>query len=409
MRGTVIRRYKGSYSIVLDLGYAVDAATGKRKRQQKWITFRGTKKQAEQHCNDLVGKANRKEFVEPSKMTVGEWLDHWLDVACKPPRRRPRTYETYRSTVDQHLKPGLGHLRLQELQAMHIERYHAERTHLSAGTRQLHQAVLTTALKSAVKARLLYRSVAADVEGKPHPHRTADDVIANCWTAEEARAFLAATKTEPLQTRTFFALALDTGARKGELHGIRWDDIDLDTGTLRIVRQLEDPGKVRRREHAGTKTEPAFGPTKTKRARTVDLGPDTIRLLREHKRAQAELKMQNRTTYRDYGLVFAREVRETKNLMGELGMPLPTSTLGGIVFKRLIAAAGVKRITFHGLRHTCATLLLNVGEPIKVVSERLGHTNVMITMNTYAHVMPGMQKAAATRLGALLHGEAANG
>jgi integrase len=97
-------------------------------------------------------------------------------------------------------------------------------------------------------------------------------------------------------------------------------------------------------------------------------------------------------------------VRVPSNPVAQLGMPLPVSVLGELAFKRLVKAAGVRPIPFHGLRHTCASLLLNAGEPIKVVQERLAHTKIAVRMDTYAHVAPGMQKAAAGRLSALLHG-----
>lgn len=405
MKGTIFRRGKAKdrWTIVLECGYKIDAETGEKKRDQRWISFKGTKEQAEIHMADLIGKVARHEFVEPSKMTVGQWLDRWLDAKVKP-SRRPHTYKSYSTIVARHLKPALGHIPLQQLQAMDIERFHAEHATLKASTRQVHHAVLSNALKSAVKARLVYRSVASDVEGKPKSAHMTDDLIAQCWSAEEARAFLAATKNESPQVQAFYDLALNTGARKAELHGLKWEDVNLDAGTLRIVRQLDHPGKPKASDDGEVRIVPVFGPTKTKKPRTLDLGPDTVRLLREHRRTQAELKMANRNTYCDHGLIFAREVREPRAPNGELGMPLPDSMLGSSVFKRLTKQAGVKPIKFHGMRHTCATLLLADGEVAKVVAQRLGHSNVMITLNTYQHVLPGMQKAAATRLGALLRG-----
>jgi integrase len=405
MRGTIFRRGKAKnrWAIVLDRGYIVDPETGKKKRSQTWVSFKGTKKQAEDKCNELVGQVNRNEFVEPSKMTVGQWLDQWLEVKVKP-HRRPHTYKSYSTVVERHLKPALGHILLQQLQAIDIERFHARQAKLKASSRQTHQAVLSNALKSAAKARLVQRSVASDVEGKPKAQRTTDDLIAQCWSAEDARAFLVATKSESPQVQAFFATALDTGARKGELHGLRWEDVNLDAGTLRIVRQLYHPGKRKVGEDGEVRIEPVFGDTKTKKPRTIDLGPDTVRLLREHRRKQLEVKMKNRDIYRDHGLVFACELRDPRDPGRELGMALSNSTLGSTVFSRLTKAAGVKRIKFHGMRHTCATLMLGAGVPVKIVSERLGHSNVMITLNTYAHVLPGMQKEAASQLGALLHG-----
>lgn len=241
MRGRVFKRYKNSWAIVLDKGYRADAATGKKKRIQTWVAFKGTKKQADARCAELVAQGNRGEFVEPSKITLAQHLDRWLAVSVKP-RRRPHTYKSYSTIVEKHLKPALGHIRLQQLQAADIERYYAEQTTLKAGTRQTHHAVLSNALKSAVKAKLVYRSVASDVDGKPHSQRTTDDLIRECWTAEEARSFLAATRGESVQVRAFYALALDTGARKAELHGLKWEDVNLEVGSLRIVRQLAARG-----------------------------------------------------------------------------------------------------------------------------------------------------------------------
>lgn len=403
MRGRVFKRYKNSWAIVLDLGYRIDPKDGKKKRKQKWVAFKGTKKQADAKCAELSGQVYRKEFVEPLKITVGEWMTEWLETTVKP-SSRPHTYKSYETTIRKHLKPALGDIPLQQLTATDIERYHAERPQLSAGTRQTHHAILSTALNEAVAKYLVFRNVAKIVKGKPHPDRTTDDLIANCWSVQEARAFLAATKSESAQVQAFYSLALDTGARKAELHGLKWEDVNLDTGSLRIVRQLDRRSKRDVGEDGEVRIVPDTGPTKTKRARTIDLGPETMRLLREHRRTQAELKMKNRDHYRDHGFVFACELRDPRDPQGELGMPLSFSTLGSTVFKRLIKAAGVRRIRFHGLRHTSATLLLGAGEPAITVANRLGHTDVTITLNTYGHVMPSMQQQAAARLGALLHG-----
>ena len=128
-----------------------------------------------------------------------------------------------------------------------------------------------------------------------------------------------------------------------------------------------------------------------------------MELLRAHKAHQAEVKMANRTTYRDFGLVFAKEWPDVRAQRDRLGHPLQSNNLGQREYATLIKAARVRPITFHGLRHTCATLLLQAGTPVHVVSERLGHAKVSMTMEVYAHVLPDMQQQAAT-LGALLHG-----
>jgi integrase len=151
-------------------------------------------------------------------------------------------------------------------------------------------------------------------------------------------------------------------------------------------------------------TEPTFGPTKTGESRAIDIGPETVRLLREHRRQQAELKLQNRRTYHDLGLVFAREWADLYRHPDGLGLPLAVSVLGERTFARLTKDASLRPIKFHGLRHTCATLLLQAGAPMKVVQERLGHKKIAITMDTYSHVLPSMQQDATQRLAVLLHG-----
>jgi integrase len=195
------------------------------------------------------------------------------------------------------------------------------------------------------------------------------------------------------QPAAFYTLALDSGARKGELCGLAWSDVDLEAGKARIVHQLLTPGP-----------EPTFGPPKTGRPRTISLAAETVGLLRAHKRHQAEVKMANRTTYTDHGLVFAKEWADVRKHTDTLGQPLQANNLGQRGYAKLIEAAGVRRIKFHGLRHTCATLMLQAREPVHVISERLGHKKVEITLNIYAHVLPDMQQGAGDRLGALLHG-----
>jgi integrase len=135
----------------------------------------------------------------------------------------------------------------------------------------------------------------------------------------------------------------------------------------------------------------------------VPITAETVALLKAHKRQQAELKMANRSTYHDHGLTFAKEYGDLRRRVEHIGQPLQANNLGERSFARLCKAADVRRITFHGLRHTCATLLLTAGEAPHVVSERLGHSDVSITLNTYAHVLTEHARGAANRIGALLH------
>jgi integrase len=143
---------------------------------------------------------------------------------------------------------------------------------------------------------------------------------------------------------------------------------------------------------------PVFGATKTKKIRTLQLAPESIACLKAHKQAQATIKMQNRQHYHDHGLVFAKAYADG----GRLGEPLQVNNLGSRQFARLMKAAGVPRITLHGLRHTCATLMIASGEPVNVVQQHLGHSKVEMTLNVYSHVLKAMEQGAADRRSAWL-------
>src|SRR5215467_9280818 len=181
MRGSLVQRYKGSWSIILDLGYQPDPATGLRKLKQRWVTFRGTRKQAEAKLTELVGDAHRGVLVEPTKLTFGEWLDAWLDKAIKPPAKTLRAYETYKSVIARHLKPKLGAIALQQLKATDLKRYYTEagtgvpstetevaQPGLAPATLEQHHTIAHSALQAAVLEGLVQRNVAKLVVGKPH-------------------------------------------------------------------------------------------------------------------------------------------------------------------------------------------------------------------------------------------------
>ena len=148
MRGSIRKRYKDSWNIILHLGYQPDPVTGKPKRNQKWYTVQGTKRDAEKKLAELLHQANRNELVEPTKMSLGSWLDEWLETAIKPPNQRLRSYETYRSVMTKHLKPALGHIRLQQLQPTDLQRYY-NNSSLAPATLEQHHIILHSALKAA--------------------------------------------------------------------------------------------------------------------------------------------------------------------------------------------------------------------------------------------------------------------
>jgi hypothetical protein len=201
MRGSLIQRYKGSWSVVLDLGHDVDPATGKKKRKQKWITVHGTRRDAEvvlaKHVTDVHGG----DFVQPNKLTFGAWLDEWLEKAIKPPAKAPSTYEHYKGVIARHLKPKLGMIPLQQLRSTDLKRAYLEaaqgdvvkeseqgvgragvkgrwgrRKALAPGTLAFQHNIASAALRAAVDEGLVSRNVAKAVVGKPRQQNDSQDV-----------------------------------------------------------------------------------------------------------------------------------------------------------------------------------------------------------------------------------------
>ena len=278
--------------------------------------------------------------------------------------------------------------------ATHIERYYRESTLAPSGL-ELHHFVIRSALASAKRKKLVTDNEAQLVDGKPRRRDKKDnpDVRANCWTREEALAFLGAAKEEGPQQAAFYSLELEIGFRKNELAALMWSDVDLDRGTVTVNHQLLAGG-----------SSPTFAPLKSGEPRTLEISAELVELLGAHKRRQSELKLKNRDVYRYHGLLFAKEWKELSDGRAKLGDPLQTNNIGQREFARLIKKAEVKRIRFHGLRHTAATLALLAGVPVKVVSYRLGHAKTQITLDLYSHVIPEMQEDAARKMGSLLHG-----
>jgi integrase len=404
MRGCIVKRKtKGCYALVLS-ERRTNPATGSRKLWQKWMSFKGTRDQANTKMADLVSAFGRGEFVEPSRITVAEWLRRWLKESVEP-AKRTSTVVRYTGIIENHIIPVLGGIRLQALRPGHVESYFAvkraetnvegSKTKLGNGSLGLHRVVLFSALKKAVRAGIVPRNIVELVDGVPRVQRQHDDLLRRCWAPDEALRFLAAAKASGPQDVAFYRVALECGLRKGELCGLQWSDLDLDACTLKVLRTLLQAKDK-------TTGEPVFGSTKTGDVRTINLSDDAVQLLREHRRTQAELKIRNRILYHDHGLVFAKDWQDVTRRRDVLGDALQINNLGQRSFAKLIKAANVRSIRFHDLRHTAATLMLQAGVPAKVVQERLGHKRIEMTLNIYAHVLPAMQQEAAMRMAAVL-------
>jgi len=236
------------------------------------------------------------------------------------------------------------------------------------------QQVLRTALSLAVRWDMVSRNVARMVD-RPRIERKPISPL----TPDQARTFLAAIRGHRLEA--LFSVALALGLRQGEALGLRWEDIDLVAGTLRVRYQLQRIG--------GKLT---LVPPKTERSRRTLVMPTTIvERLREHEKRQVAEKLWAGSKWDDTGLIFSTRV----------GGPTPARHVIA-EFHKALENAGLRRIRFHDLRHSCATLLLVQGVSPRVVMEVLGHSEIALTMNAYSHVVPELQRDAAARMQAIL-------
>lgn len=304
-----------------------------------------------------------------------EFLRLWLDTSVKS-RVRPLTYAGYKVNVDKHLVPSLGQIRVDQITPLHVQEMINQR--LRAGfspktVAYIHQ-VLRTALSAAVRWDIVSRNVARLVD-RPRIERKP----INPLTPDEARKFLSAIKGHRLEA--LFSVALALGLRQGEALGLRWEDIDFAGGTLRVRHQLQRiDGRL------------TLVPPKTSKSRRLLVMPPLIvDALREHEKRQVAEKIWAGSRWEETGLVFA-------NRTGG-----PTQARRVIEqFHTALTNAGMRRIRFHDLRHSCATLLLVQGVSPRVVMEVLGHSEIALTMNAYSHVVPELQREAAERMQLIL-------
>lgn len=365
MRGHITKRGKNSYTIVLSLGN--DPATGKRK--QHWESVKGTKKEAEKRLSELLNQLDTGVFMKPGKTTLGEYLEKWLkDYVWS--NLAPRTAEGYESIVRFHLVPALGGITLMQLKPEHLQGYYTDKlsSGLSTQTIRHHHATLHKALRTAVEWGLLQRN-SADAVNPPRVQRAEMQT----WSEGDIVAFLEAARETP-----YFALfhtALFTGMRRGELLALRWCDVDLILCQVHITRALH---------HLRTGETVYRAPKTAKGRRMVALSPSATSVLREHRDKQEVARVTLGITLKDDDLVFS-------DLEGK---PLLPDTVTHAWIK-LVRHTGLKPIRLHDARHTHASLMLKQGVHPKIVQERLGHASIGITLDTYSHVAPGLQEAAA--------------
>jgi integrase len=372
MRGHIEKRGKNSYSIAISLGK--DATTGKYKYQ--WTTVKGTKKETEKRLSELLHQLDNGTFIKPGKTTLAEYLEKWLKDYAKP-NLSPRGFERYESIARVHLIPSLGNISLTQLRSEHLQAHYSAKLNegLSPLTVRYHHIVLHKALQTAVKWGLVSRNVADGVD-VPHIHRNEMQT----WDEFEITHFLEVAKDSPYYT--LFFTALYTGMRRSEMLALRWQDIDFlfsQVSVSRSLHQLKDGSYV------------FTQPKSAKSRRTIALSPSAILTLQENKEKQEATRAKLGVPLKDDDLVFSTLE----------GKPLRPNTVSR-AWTMLAARAGVKVIRLHDARHTHASLMLKQGVHPKIVQERLGHASIQITLDTYSHVAPGLQEAAAAQFDKLV-------
>jgi integrase len=376
MKGHIRERSPGHWAIVIETR---DPVTGKRK--PRWHSFRGTKRAAQIRCAELIAEMQGGRYLEPSRTTLAQYFDRWLDHMKS--QVSPRSHERYAEIARKNLIPLLGAVLLSKLQPVHISTAYA--TALARGRRDgkgglsprtvhhMHR-VLKQAVGQAVKWRLLAHNPAdlvkpPKVERKEMQSLNADGLVEFIEAARTAGAMFMAV-----------LLAALCGLRRGEIAAVRWRSIDLERAQLSVVASTEQTEEgIREKE------------TKSGRNRTVALPSIVVDELRRHRLAQAETLLRLGVRLTDDHHVCARED----------GEPFQPHSISA-AFRKFIQRRGLQQIRFHDLRHSHATQMLASGVHPKIAQERLGHSSISVTLDLYSHVMPGMQEDAAARVDAAM-------
>lgn len=363
--GTIVKRADGRWAaaIIFD-GY-----------QRKWI-YGKTRRDVSDRLRKIRSDVAEGQPVMNERLTMAEYLNRWLYEVAKQ-RTRPMTWRGYEHLVRLHILPTLGRVRLAKLTPQHVHSLVTQKVRegrLSPRTIQYMHSVLRAALNQAVRWRMVHYNATARVSP---PRGTRREVLV--LSPAEARSLLDAARGDRLEA--LYSVALALGLRQGETLGLKWGDIDLETGLLQVRRASQ------RIPHQGTQ----LVETKTPRSRrTLVMPPIVISALRAHRARQAMERLAAGERWVDLDLVFPSQ-------RGTLADG-PNVTHR---FHKLLKRAELPSMRFHDLRHACASLLLVQGVHPRVVMETLGHSQISLTMNTYSHVLPALQREAADRMEAI--------
>jgi integrase len=373
MRGNITRRGRSSWRLKFDDPIGCD-------RRTRYVTVKGTKRDAERELARLLSEADRGSLLEPSELTVADYLRQWLDSAHE---LSPKTTERYRQLAKQQIVPHLGAILLQKLKPAHVQQWHTTLLRqggrkgrpLSARTVGHAHRVLHRSLQRAVEGETLSRNVASAV--RP-PKIEAREI--QMLAADQINGVLSEIEDHPLYPIVVVALA--TGMRRGELLALRWEDVDLDAAMVKVERSLEESDQGLR-----------FKAPKTKHGRrAIPMPQMAVEVLRAYKLRQLEQRMtlgQGRPE--PSALVFC-------TVEGE---PLSPDDLSRDWW-RLTITRPLPRVSFHSLRHSHASALIASGLDVLTISRRLGHGSPVVTLGVYGHMFRDTGREAADAIEAVL-------
>jgi len=375
MTGQLIKRSENTWLVRIFLGRDTN---GKRKYFNK--TIHGTKKDAQKYLTAKTREKDLGVFVEPASIQFGKFLDRWLEETAKF-KLRARTFDNYESLLNCHVRKILGAKRLSDIQSYEVQKLYNDMKKASYSPKTIRHVhnVLSLAFKQAIKWKMLIQNP-CDLCELPQMEKT--EMM--YFTPQETARFLDAAKDDKYYS--VFLVAIETGMRPEEYLGLQWKDVDFDNSSLSVRRAL-----VVKKGGGFIFTEP-----KTKKSRrSIPISNTVKKALKEHRRKQLAEKFKLGAAYENFDLVFASEI----------GTPLLHGNLLRRHFKPIRDKAELPKIRMYDLRHTTATLLLSAGENPKVVSERLGHASIVLTLDTYSHVLPTMQRTATDKMEKLMRGK----
>ena len=356
--------------------YTAGRDPGTGKQIQRSITGK-TQKEVAQKLKAATASIDQGTYTAPSKMTVGDWLDIWSSDYLGGVK--PYTLRSYTNQIRNHIKPALGAVKLEALDAHTIQAFynglgvgHEGRPGLSPASVKTVHGVLHQALKQAMINGYIRFNPA---EACKLPRIERKEIVP--LNEKQSTAFLNAVKGHPFEM--LYTLDLFTGMRRGEILGLTWDCVDFKKCTIRIEKQLQ-----REKKKGGVYI---FAPLKNDRTRMITPAPFVMKLLKAHRGKQTEQRLKAGELWEDSGLVFTDGMGH--HLNGETVYKN---------FKRIVADLGIPSARLHDLRHTYAVASIRSGDDVKTIQQNLGHATAAFTLDVYCHVTEEMKKASAARM-----------